>query len=58
MLAAIQLRTGPRISLLNGEAPVSLEASNQPVGNDHHKQFSNLWGHYALNIVTVWMDYM
>ena len=46
------------MSLLDVEALVSLEASNQPAGNDHHKQFSNLWGHCALNIVTVWVDYM
>ena len=45
-------------TVLNGEALVSFEASNQPAGNDHHKQFSNLWGHRALNIVTVWMYYM
>ncbi len=35
-----------------------LEASNQPTGNDQTLTISNLWGHCALNIVTVWMDYM
>ncbi len=30
-----------------------LEASNQPAGNDQIITISNLWGHCALNIVTV-----
>ncbi len=35
-----------------------LEAPNQPAGNDQTITISNLWGHCALNIVTLWMDYM
>ena len=44
--------------VLNGKTIVSLEASKEPAQNDHHKQFSNLWGNCTFKIVTVWTDYM
>ncbi len=57
LLTAIQL-LDQAIPYTMGIPWYHLEASNQAAGNDHTITISNLWGLCALNIVTVWIDYL